>query len=46
MHHDNFYGGNCLQQFLPVDAPLGTAARKIPFSVVRSTSTVGLPLES
>ena len=31
---------------MPVDAPDGTAARKVPFAVVRSTSTVGLPRES
>lgn len=30
----------------PVDLPLGTAARNIPWVVNRSTSTVGLPLES
>ena len=29
-----------------MDAPEGTAALKMPFSVVRSTSTVGLPLET
>ena len=32
--------------WMPVDAPDGTAARKSPFSVVKSTSTVGLPRES
>ena len=31
---------------LPVEAPEGTAARKMPFSVVKSTSTVGFPRES
>mmetsp|Transcript_124616 Transcript_124616/g.352761 ORF Transcript_124616/g.352761 Transcript_124616/m.352761 type:complete len:210 (+) Transcript_124616:405-1034(+) len=31
---------------MPVEAPLGTAARKIAVSVQRSTSTVGFPLES
>mmetsp|Transcript_49947 Transcript_49947/g.138730 ORF Transcript_49947/g.138730 Transcript_49947/m.138730 type:complete len:224 (+) Transcript_49947:593-1264(+) len=31
---------------MPVDAPLGTAARKSAVSVQRSTSTVGLPRES
>ena len=29
--------------WMPVDAPDGTAARKVPLAVVRSTSTVGLP---
>ena len=28
---------------MPVEAPDGTAARKVPLLVVRSTSTVGLP---
>mmetsp|Transcript_48508 Transcript_48508/g.110499 ORF Transcript_48508/g.110499 Transcript_48508/m.110499 type:complete len:203 (-) Transcript_48508:868-1476(-) len=31
---------------MPVEAPLGTAARKSAVSVQRSTSTVGLPRES
>lgn len=31
---------------MPVEAPEGTIARKVPTSVVRSTSTVGLPRES
>mmetsp|Transcript_50371 Transcript_50371/g.104887 ORF Transcript_50371/g.104887 Transcript_50371/m.104887 type:complete len:225 (-) Transcript_50371:773-1447(-) len=31
---------------MPVEAPLGTAARKRAIGVQRSTSTVGLPLES
>jgi len=31
---------------MPVDAPDGTDARKTPISVVKSTSTVGLPRES
>ena len=31
---------------MPVDAPEGTIARNVPTSVVRSTSTVGLPRES
>jgi len=31
---------------IPVDAPEGTAARKVPLSVSRSTSTVGFPRES
>ena len=31
---------------MPVEAPEGTMARKVPTSVVRSTSTVGLPRES
>ena len=29
-----------------MEAPLGTAARKVPREVITSTSTVGLPLES
>lgn len=29
--------------YIPVEAPLGTAARNMPFEVKRSTSTVGLP---
>lgn len=33
-------------QKVPVLAPDGTAARNKPKSVTRSTSTVGLPLES
>mmetsp|Transcript_11128 Transcript_11128/g.18324 ORF Transcript_11128/g.18324 Transcript_11128/m.18324 type:complete len:201 (-) Transcript_11128:2008-2610(-) len=32
--------------YIPVDAPLGTAARNIPKSVTRSTSIVGFPRES
>uniref|UniRef100_A0A6B0V4U5 Uncharacterized protein n=1 Tax=Ixodes ricinus TaxID=34613 RepID=A0A6B0V4U5_IXORI len=32
--------------WIPVEAPDGTAARNNPFSVVKSTSTVGLPLLS
>ena len=31
---------------MPVDAPEGTIARNVPTSVVKSTSTVGLPRES
>lgn len=31
---------------MPVDAPLGTAARNMPLCVYRSTSTVGFPRES
>lgn len=31
---------------MPVEAPEGTAARKRPWAVVTSTSTVGLPRES
>ncbi len=31
---------------MPVEAPEGTAPRKVPTSVVRSTSTVGFPRES
>lgn len=29
--------------YIPVEAPLGTAARNMPLEVKRSTSTVGLP---
>lgn len=35
-----------LRDYAPVEAPLGTAARKRPLSVTTSTSMVGLPRES